>query len=121
MLLRILAASSTLRKSRQLGALLPADGICLVPLEHDQSLWEALRSQPFDVVAIDEDLIEGAPESFISDVRALPEAPEVVVFVALINNTMTMQAVSIYWQMIVIGGVLVSAVALDMLIRAKRD
>ncbi|WP_205320201.1 ABC transporter permease [Notoacmeibacter marinus] len=43
-----------------------------------------------------------------------------VVFVALINNTMTMQAVSIYWQVIVIGGVLVSAVALDMLIRSKR-
>ncbi len=44
-----------------------------------------------------------------------------VVFVALINNAMTMLAVSIYWQMIVIGGVLVSAVALDMLIRGKRD
>lgn len=44
-----------------------------------------------------------------------------VVFVALINNTMTMLAVSIYWQMIVIGGVLVCAVALDMLIRSKRD
>ena len=43
-----------------------------------------------------------------------------VVFVALINNTMTMLAVSIYWQMIVIGSVLVSAVALDMLIRNKR-
>ncbi|WP_050606098.1 ABC transporter permease [Ruegeria sp. 6PALISEP08] len=43
-----------------------------------------------------------------------------VVFVALINNTMTMLAVSIYWQMIVIGGVLVTAVALDMLIRGKR-
>ncbi|AXT36266.1 ABC transporter permease [Phaeobacter sp. LSS9] len=43
-----------------------------------------------------------------------------VVFVALINNTMTMLAVSIYWQMIVIGGVLVTAVALDMLIRSKR-
>ena len=43
-----------------------------------------------------------------------------VVFVALINNTMTMLAVSIYWQMIVIGTVLVSAVALDMLIRSKR-
>lgn len=43
-----------------------------------------------------------------------------VVFVALINNSMTMLAVSIYWQMIVIGGVLVSAVALDMLIRKKR-
>lgn len=44
-----------------------------------------------------------------------------VVFVALINNSMTMLAVSIYWQMIVIGGVLVSAVALDMLIRKKRS
>ena len=43
-----------------------------------------------------------------------------VVFVALINNSMTMLAVSIYWQMIVIGTVLVSAVALDMLIRSKR-
>ncbi len=43
-----------------------------------------------------------------------------VVFVALINNSMTMLAVSIYWQMIVIGGVLVTAVALDMLIRSKR-
>lgn len=43
-----------------------------------------------------------------------------VVFVALINNAMTMLAVSIYWQMIVIGTVLVAAVALDMLIRSKR-
>ena len=43
-----------------------------------------------------------------------------VVFVALINNSMTMLAVSIYWQMIVIGSVLVVAVALDMLIRSKR-
>lgn len=42
-----------------------------------------------------------------------------VVFVALINNSMTMLAVSVYWQMIVIGAVLVSAVALDMLIRGK--
>ena len=44
-----------------------------------------------------------------------------VVFVALINNSMTMLAVSIYWQMIVIGGVLVLAVALDMLIRSKKS
>jgi len=33
---------------------------------------------------------------------------------------MTMLAVSIYWQMIVIGTVLVSAVALDMLIRRRK-
>jgi len=31
-----------------------------------------------------------------------------------------MLAVSIYWQMIVIGAVLVSAVALDMLIRGRK-
>ncbi len=43
-----------------------------------------------------------------------------VVFVALVNNSMTMQAVSIYWQMVVTGSVLVSAVALDMLIRNGR-
>ncbi len=43
-----------------------------------------------------------------------------VTFVALINNSMTMLAVSIYWQMIVTGGVLVAAVALDMLIRRNR-
>lgn len=43
-----------------------------------------------------------------------------VVFVALINNSMTMLAVSIYWQMIVIGTVLVTAVALDMLIRRTK-
>jgi ribose transport system permease protein len=42
-----------------------------------------------------------------------------VVFVALINNAMTMLAVSIYWQMIVIGAVLVCAVALDMLVRRR--
>jgi ribose transport system permease protein len=40
-----------------------------------------------------------------------------VIFVALINNAMTMLAVSIYWQMIVTGTVLVLAVALDMLVR----
>ncbi len=44
-----------------------------------------------------------------------------VVFVALVNNSMTMQAVSIYWQMVVTGSVLVSAVALDMLIRNGRS
>jgi ribose transport system permease protein len=40
-----------------------------------------------------------------------------VIFVALINNAMTMLAVSIYRQMIVTGAVLVLAVALDMLVR----
>ncbi len=43
-----------------------------------------------------------------------------VVFVALINNAMTMLAVSVYWQMIVTGLILVIAVALDMLTRRAR-
>jgi ribose transport system permease protein len=42
-----------------------------------------------------------------------------VVFVALINNAMTMLAVSVYWQMIVTGAVLVTAVAIDMLARRR--
>lgn len=42
-----------------------------------------------------------------------------VVFVALISNAMTMLAVSIYWQMIVTGFVLIVAVAVDMLARRK--
>jgi ribose transport system permease protein len=39
--------------------------------------------------------------------------------VALINNAMTMLAVSIYWQMIVTGAVLVAAVAIDMIGRRR--
>lgn len=42
------------------------------------------------------------------------------VFVALINNAMTMLAVSIYWQMIVTGAVLVLAVTIDMIARRSR-
>lgn len=42
-----------------------------------------------------------------------------VVFVALISNAMTMLAVSVYWQMIVTGLVLVAAVAIDMFTRRK--
>ena len=40
-----------------------------------------------------------------------------VVFVSIINNAMTMLSVSVYWQMIVTGAVLVLAVAIDMLAR----
>jgi ribose transport system permease protein len=43
-----------------------------------------------------------------------------VIFVALINNAMTMLAVSIYWQMVVTGIVLTVAVALDMLVRRRQ-
>lgn len=42
------------------------------------------------------------------------------VFVALVNNAMTMLAVSIYWQMIVTGAILVLAVGIDMFGARKR-
>jgi ribose transport system permease protein len=40
-----------------------------------------------------------------------------VVFVGLINNAMTMLRVSVLWQMVVTGIVLITAVALDCLLR----
>lgn len=43
-----------------------------------------------------------------------------VIFVALINNAMTMLDVSIYWQMVVTGCVLIAAVSLDQYMRRKR-
>lgn len=42
-----------------------------------------------------------------------------VIFVALISNAMTMLAVSIYWQMIVTGFVLIAAVSVDVLLSRK--
>ncbi len=43
-----------------------------------------------------------------------------VIFVALINNAMTMLSVSIYWQMVATGAVLVAAVAVDQILRRRR-
>ena len=43
-----------------------------------------------------------------------------VIFVALINNAMTMLAVSVYWQMVVTGVLLILAVTIDMLVRRRR-
>ncbi len=42
-----------------------------------------------------------------------------VVFVGMISNAMTMLAVSIYWQQVVTGAILIIAVAIDMLIRRR--
>lgn len=44
-----------------------------------------------------------------------------VLFVGMISNAMTMLAVSIYWQMVVTGAILIAAVALDMLARRRRE
>ncbi|MBN1963103.1 MAG: ABC transporter permease [Anaerolineae bacterium] len=42
-----------------------------------------------------------------------------VVFVGMISNAMTMLAVSIYWQQVITGAILIIAVAIDMLIRRR--
>ncbi|NWG75983.1 MAG: ABC transporter permease, partial [Rubrivivax sp.] len=42
-----------------------------------------------------------------------------VFFVQIISNAMTILAVSIYWQQVVTGAILVTAVAADMLLRRR--
>ncbi len=43
-----------------------------------------------------------------------------IVFIGIISNVMTMEAVSIFWQQAVTGTILIAAVAFDMLIRRRR-
>jgi ribose transport system permease protein len=43
-----------------------------------------------------------------------------IVFISIISNVMTMEAVSIFWQQAVTGSILIAAVAFDMLIRRRR-
>ena len=42
-----------------------------------------------------------------------------VFFVQIISNSMTILKVSIYWQQVITGAILVTAVAADMLIRRR--
>ncbi|NWG15812.1 MAG: ABC transporter permease [Chloroflexi bacterium] len=43
-----------------------------------------------------------------------------IVFIGIISNVMTMEAVSIFWQQAVTGAILIAAVAFDMLVRRRR-
>ncbi|MBL8153701.1 MAG: ABC transporter permease [Anaerolineae bacterium] len=42
-----------------------------------------------------------------------------IVFIGIVSNIMTMEAVSIFWQQAVTGSILVAAVAFDMLVRRR--
>lgn len=42
-----------------------------------------------------------------------------VVFIGIVSNVMTMEAVSIFWQQAVTGAILIAAVAIDMLVRRR--
>lgn len=43
-----------------------------------------------------------------------------IIFIGIVSNIMTMEAVSIFWQQAVTGTILVAAVAFDMLVRRQR-
>ncbi|MBE2270637.1 MAG: ABC transporter permease [Anaerolinea sp.] len=42
-----------------------------------------------------------------------------IVFISIVSNIMTMEAVSIFWQQAVTGAILITAVAFDMLVRRR--
>ncbi len=42
-----------------------------------------------------------------------------IVFIGIVSNVMTMEAVSIFWQQAVTGAILIAAVAFDMLVRRR--
>ena len=42
-----------------------------------------------------------------------------LIFMALVSNAMTLLGVSVYWEGAITGGILITAVALDMLSRRK--
>jgi ribose transport system permease protein len=42
-----------------------------------------------------------------------------IVFIGIVSNVMTMEAVSIFWQQAVTGVILIAAVAFDMLVRRR--
>lgn len=82
MLIRALVLASSPRRAREISALLTATGAHSRPLRRRENVWDALRAEPFNVLAVEDESLEGTPESFISQVRSLPDAPEVLVLVS---------------------------------------
>tara|TARA_R110002096_G_scaffold52584_1_gene137432 strand:+ start:1299 stop:2786 length:1488 start_codon:yes stop_codon:yes gene_type:complete len=80
MLLRAFIATKSANYAKQLGELLTADGLHVTTLGKKDNLWGAVRAGSLDLLVTDEELLEGGFAAGIAVVRALPEAPEVVVF-----------------------------------------
>ncbi len=80
MLLRILIATDDRRRANQLRELLSDEDVLITTLGNQDNLWEALGTGACDLLLIDESLFEGNTLSAIQDVRALPDAPEAVIF-----------------------------------------
>lgn len=80
MLIRCLAVSTDRRRARLLGGLLESDVTRTRVLGTPSDLWEVLRAEAVDLLAVEDDVIQGPPEAFIADLRALPGSPEVIVF-----------------------------------------
>jgi DNA-binding NtrC family response regulator len=81
--MRCLAILQT--SDRQLISFLPAavrdDGLILVVPEAPLDLYEELRRHPFDLVVTDRGLLGDDAGAAIGRIRALPDAPEVVVLI----------------------------------------
>lgn len=82
MLIRALAVARTNTKCRAiLKHLDEREDVAASALTKGTTVWEAFGREPVDLVAIDVNAIEGEFAAFIGDIRGLPDAPEVVVFV----------------------------------------
>ena len=81
MLIRALLLSPDPTDGARLCASLNSEDVQVVLHTHRDSLWEALRTGPVDLLAIEFEALPHSLEAFVDDVRTLPDAPEVVVFV----------------------------------------
>ncbi|MFT5475774.1 MAG: two-component system response regulator AtoC [Planctomycetota bacterium] len=80
MLLRILIATQDPRYSQRLCDLLDGEDVLMTPLGKGEHLWERLRHEACDLVVLDDLLLGEGLSAALAAIRALPDAPEVVVF-----------------------------------------
>jgi len=80
MLLRVLIAARDPRQSRQLSKLLDSEDVLIAALGKGDNLWERLRREACDLVVLEAALMGEGLKRALADIRALPDAPEVIVF-----------------------------------------
>jgi two-component system response regulator AtoC len=80
MLLRILIATLDPHHSQRLSDLLDGEDVLITPLSKGENLWERLRHEVCDLVVLGDGLLGQGLAAALTDIRALPDAPEVVVF-----------------------------------------
>lgn len=79
MILRVLIAARDAGHSHHLSELLDGEDVLVSSLGKDELLWERLRHEACDLVVLDDSLLGEGLTAALSDIRALPDVPEVVV------------------------------------------